>query len=327
MIIHNYDGRGNTYDTEDPTTGPYISLFTIYGEPNRAAYERIKGTKYTITDGREVVTMTPAEAFAILNGAQRQNPSAANTAYRALALSKEDYKRAAKEPNDERNGERMKHDKTAGYFEDLKSAYNSARAAYEELTATQKQENEQYNGYVKDHNAGRMNDRDFTIATASHITVEDTIKHSLASTRNALEEGAAAIRAELAAFLAEKYRPTGASLDNDTINLLNAGILTIDELAETAERYKDNATMKRVIAKHADELAQKGNPDGDEAKKARALYYNLTANNDGSAELDAFDRLAEWAGRGVDDNGEYTTGVFNNQFPGAYAATLEALEK
>lgn len=331
------DYHGNIYDTDDPTSGPYISLFGAYGHPDRAAFETIKNTPYTITDGREVMTITPLEAFTMINDERRKKTdfngylSAARLAYQVIEQSKNDFARAEEEgkaTEETQNGaENMKHTETAEYFEDLKSAYTQSRAVYEELANAQAAENEKYRLTQQDHAAGKISEREYTIALANHINAEDTIKHNFEAARAAFAESATATRAELAAFLANKYEMDGGDIDETALKLLNAGICNAADLAKLAETFKSNATMKRIIAKHAAELEKNAAPDSDEQKAARALGYHLTHTNDGTAELEAFDSLVNWAGRGIDDKGDYTTRVFDRHFTDAYETVINGIRE
>lgn len=332
------DYNGNYYDTDDPTTGPYISLFGAYGHPDRAAFEAIKNTPYTITDGREVMTITPLEAFTTINDERRKRNdfqgylAAARLAYKVIEQSKNDFARAEKEAKNAKetqNGAKkdMKHTETAEYFEDLKSAYTQGRAIYEELMNTAAAEKEKFSRTQKDHAAGKISERDYIIACADHYNAEDAIKNSFQAARAAFAESATTTRAELAAFLANKYEMNGGDIDENALKLLNAGICDISDLMKLAETFKSNTTMQRIIAKHAADIEKTAARDSEEQKAARALSYSLTHANDGAAELKAFDNIAEWATRGIDDNGEYTTRVFDRHFADAFETTINGIKE
>ena len=337
MKRENYDGRGNSYDTNDPTTGPYISLFTAYGSPDRRAWENIKDTPYSIINGAKVTTMTPAEAFAYLNddrnhkGNYFYRADEAAVAWQVVEASKEIYRNAIRntpaEAAQEGSTEIMKHSETANYFEDLRNAYKASRVVYEELIERQSEENSRFQSIEQERKAGKISDHDYTIAKANHITAEDDIKHSLATTRETLEKKIAATRADLAAFLNDKYRAKAGEVDAAALELLNTGVCTADELADMANAYRNNATMRRIIAGHASALEQKSGPESNEGRTARNLVYALTRAAGGQTELAAFDNLATWAARGVDDNGEYTTRVFNSRFDGVYNEITDTIKE
>lgn len=107
-----------------------------------------------------------------------------------------------------------------------------------------------------------------------------------------------AIRAELAAKIADDYAADPAALDAPTLELLKSGILTADEYQRLMNKAADagNATMMRVIGSYAEReaanMAEKYGMGDLHTKQMRAVSYQ-GKNVGGGVYLENFDVLAE----------------------------------
>lgn len=121
----------------------------------------------------------------------------------------------------------------------------------------------------------------------------DTLAAITSGARHELDEiKAAAVKAS-----GGKYAVTDAEqLDLQTVALLNADVLTIDELASIAQsaKYKDSALMRRIMGKKLYDKADAMSADTPEAKDLKqgykAIAQRLESNENPIANL--FDRFA-----------------------------------
>jgi len=106
----------------------------------------------------------------------------------------------------------------------------------------------------------------------------------LAAEQATAPEKAAKIRKEAAVAVAEIFAPSPAEIDFGTLELLKAGILTDAEIIRTADKFKDNITMKRLIARY---IAQRTGPE------VQALAAKLSKANGNPFLLAVDEAIAE----------------------------------
>lgn len=77
---------------------------------------------------------------------------------------------------------------------------------------------------------------------------------------------------ELAAEVKKDALATPEAIDHDGLKLLESGMLSADELANLADRYAENSTMLKFVAKAAKEMAD--GAEGVERTKLVALHMS-----------------------------------------------------
>lgn len=79
-------------------------------------------------------------------------------------------------------------------------------------------------------------------------------------------------------------------IDRDGLELLNSGILTVDDLGALLDRYEDNPTMRRLIAQHVEKLLKDTN-DTQTRRELIAVRQKAVAND----IMDAWKNLEDTA--------------------------------
>ena len=103
----------------------------------------------------------------------------------------------------------------------------------------------------------------------------------------------AAVRAELEKAVFDAFAADPKSVDNNTLALMNSGIMTADEYSRLIDSAiaSGNFTMTRLLAKSAADMAEKVN-DSDVARSYR-LVSHKGKGMDGREYLQAFDFLTD----------------------------------
>lgn len=107
-----------------------------------------------------------------------------------------------------------------------------------------------------------------------------------------------ALRNELAENIVKRFTANAADLDHDVLTLLNSGILNDTDFAKLMHDAK-TPTMRRLIAKYAEDRARKVESSGDSitARNLRDIARN--GNEEGRRYLAAFDSMADAFNRTV----------------------------
>ena len=101
----------------------------------------------------------------------------------------------------------------------------------------------------------------------------------------------------------DKFGIVPENVDQNAMSLLSLGIVSDHELIEMADRYKNNHTMLRVIAKYADDRAQKDKSNMELRELATRINYA------GNPHLDAMDALIFTAEQGLREDRIASDGV------------------
>ncbi len=110
-------------------------------------------------------------------------------------------------------------------------------------------------------------------------------------------------RSDVDRFFGDLYRATPDKLDTNALELLKSDILTDTELSSMAERYADNATMRRMIGKYAQERSDKDKSNVSMRHLAQAL------NRKELPHLEAADSLIFWSEKGLRDDRALSDGI------------------
>lgn len=106
----------------------------------------------------------------------------------------------------------------------------------------------------------------------------------------------------------DKFGIIPENVDQNAMSLLSLGIVSDRELIEMADRYKNNHTMLRVIAKYADDRADKNKNN----MEMRDLAVRI--NHAGNPHLDAVDALIFVAEQGLREARGVSDGIAFGMF-------------
>jgi hypothetical protein len=110
-------------------------------------------------------------------------------------------------------------------------------------------------------------------------------------------------REDVDKFFGDMYRATPEKLDTNALELLKSGILTDPELSEMAEKYADNATMRRMIGKYAQERADK------DRENVSMRQLAVVLNHPELPHLEAADTLIMWCEKGLREDRVLSDGI------------------
>lgn len=104
-----------------------------------------------------------------------------------------------------------------------------------------------------------------------------------------------ALRAQMADYAANVYRADPTKIDHNAMQLLNADIMSPDEVEYLADNYRDNPTMLRLIGKYAADKFSSTLNERDRTRVAKwASLKGLQTLSDSSTAIAGFDQLAEY---------------------------------
>lgn len=175
-----------------------------------------------------------------------------------------------------------------------------ARKAFAEISEVESAflEAEKRHKRLPENPSGRVVDSEY-IADAARATADyaDANAKRFAMQRDlpeSVRQAVKPIRAELVEAIKNKYRAKPGDIDQNTIALLNSGILTVDDY-EALMNESPNPTMSKMIAAAAGKAAEAAT-DMNEATRLRVLAQ-IGKRLDGSESLEAFDAIVETMNR------------------------------
>ena len=179
------------------------------------------------------------------------------------------------------------------YAQRMNEIANAAFAEYREKEAAVKSAESRYNAYPRRNGAD-----------PAYMAKSARAEADLAEARNAFDQmrrhlfddkrrEIAAVRAELEKAVFDAFAADPKSVDNNTLALMNSGIMTADEYSRLIDSAmaSGNYTMTRLLAKSAADMAEKVT-DSDVARSYR-LVSHKGKGMDGREYLQAFDFLAD----------------------------------
>lgn len=169
---------------------------------------------------------------------------------------------------------------------------SEVESAYSEAEKRHKRLPENPSGRVVDSeyiaNAARAT-ADYANANARRFAMQRDLPESV---RQAVKP----IRAELVEAIKNKYRAKPGDIDQNTLALLESGIMTVDDY-EALMNESPNPTMSKMIAAAAGKAAEAAT-DRNEATRLRILAQ-IGKRLDGSEALEAFDAIVETMNRTI----------------------------
>lgn len=155
------------------------------------------------------------------------------------------------------------------YAKKLDAAFKAARdefsTAYANLQKA-KQDNDAAQAWQQETYKGE-NELRRQIAKADLLKAEQALR----ATENRVWADFDREKATIRADLEKAVRANSDAVDANALELMKSGILTDDDYFSLAEKYDNNPTMLRLIAKYAQEAAADKNTD----KKTRGALYML----------------------------------------------------
>ncbi len=129
---------------------------------------------------------------------------------------------------------------------------------------------------------------------ADYLEAQQAVRDTRQKLPDKVEAELAAIRKELEAALEGEYYADPSDVNNDTLTLLQSGILTPAEYERlfTDALEKGNYTMARLIGRAAQEQAEKYSYGGSEERLLTVIAHNAK-NVGGSAYLTTFDAVVD----------------------------------
>jgi hypothetical protein len=191
------------------------------------------------------------------------------------------------------------------YLEEIREIYNEARVKYTEiqdqLEAKEKrfwesQRSRDLTSSGKERSRMVWNEERAQLQGKLSTLIEDSSK-KFKETRDKVE---IAYR--------KKYGIAPENVDPNAMSLLSLGVLSDRELIEMADRYKNNHTMLRVIAKYADDRAQKDANNMDMRNLVARINY---VDN---PSLDAVDAMIHVAECGLREDRVVSDGIASGMF-------------
>lgn len=190
------------------------------------------------------------------------------------------------------------------FIDALNKIYDESRNAYEAIQAkVAKAKAKMERAYEELRDPGckdrNMAEARHNVAKGEYQIAEDARRGEYQQMISDYDAKVKQLRAQFVAHLDQHYAAAPDKLDTATMQLLGSGICTPSELAQLAERHKDNPTMLRVIASHAEKITDERNQSREDYMTCRGIAFKAAAAKDGSRELAIFDSAVSAAERGV----------------------------
>lgn len=201
------------------------------------------------------------------------------------------------------------------YLNDLKSVYTEAAT---KRAAIKSEFHKKHDEDMRIFNFPR-NDYEKQAAQVRMLDAEKDYKDAIETLRDSTGNAVQKIREGFSKCVQDRYFPSGAKIDDNTVKLLNSGIsLSGDEIAKIAEDNKDNPTMLRIIS---------GYCDRNGISNSAAKLWEIQAKSGGSKEMELFDALVDnvMTAAGGSDAAAEVWGIQGGFFENQYNKTVAAI--
>lgn len=176
------------------------------------------------------------------------------------------------------------------YLNEIHRNYNTARLKYTELYNEFKKNEQQFYGVSRDTT---LSVKGKSEASGKYRSEMSRIQREIEQLVSSAQKSFADTRSRADAVFGDKYRATPDKLDQNALELLKSGVLTDSEIQHMAQEYSENATMCRLIAKYAQERADK-NPNNHEMQHLAISLKRITPKH-----LEGIDALILCAENGL----------------------------
>lgn len=187
--------------------------------------------------------------------------------------------------------------------DEFSTAYNNWQKAKQDNDAAQAWREETYKG---------ENELRRQIAKADLLRAEQALRETETRIWANFDREKASIRADLETAVRANSAANPDDVDANALELMKSGILTADDYFTLADKYDNNPTMLRLIAKWAKETAN--NKDAD--PKMRGALYMLAdqCRNGRNSTMRGFDDLCRIS--------DYCSGRAGGRYSSGHAASM-----
>lgn len=183
------------------------------------------------------------------------------------------------------------------FLEGLQTIYREELANYNAVQNAFATAEKDYNATMADPNAP---EHIKLIARGDLERARQTFEQNRLKAQDSYNARVKELRQQMAEFTADLYRATPDRIDQSAMQLLNTGIMTVDEMDHLASRYRDNPPMMRIIGEYALKKSESFGPSGrDNAEKYALLGRKLSNITDNGNALAGFDQMADFGRNGL----------------------------
>lgn len=191
------------------------------------------------------------------------------------------------------------------FLNEIRAAYNESRVKYTEI---QDQLAEKEKRFRESQSSRDLTfegkERKKAVWYEERDQLQGQLRDLIADSQRKFSE----VRGRAELVYRDKFGIVPENVDPNAMSLLSLGIVSDRELIEMADRYRNNHTMLRVIAKYADDRAQKDRSNMELRELATRINYA------GNPHLDAMDALIFTAEQGLREDRIASDGVATVMF-------------
>lgn len=290
-------GRGrNTWKRPEPPTVPKERILADF-VVDEATYRKYDRMTWDLGDGVNR-SIYGVRIYATSADVAENYPELA-------ARAKELYAQIGKEiytKDDGKDDETMSNPKTASDFlRELQAIYTETRGQYAAINdGVVKAEKQLERAQEKAKGGDYIAQARLEVARADLREAQDECRNAYHKLMDGYNDRVKELRGQLADHLNEHYAANPDRLDTKTMQLLDSGICTPDELLSLAERHQDCPTMVRIIGSYADKMIQdRGKMRRYEVDALQTVRGYATAAKNGDREMAIFDAAVSTAAYGL----------------------------
>lgn len=266
-----------------------ITHYQLLGhEVDKATYEKYANRKYSFMDRH--LDLSSVHFWATSSEIAEKLPEYADEARKIITqIESEIGVQAKSQTMQKKNFHSFLEGLQAIYREELAN-YNAAHDAFEIAR-------KEYEATKADRNAP---EHIKLIASGDFERAKLAFEQSRLKAQNSYNARVKELRQQMAEFTANLYRATPDRVDQSAMQLLNTGIMSVDEMDHLASQYRDNPPMMRIIGEYALKKAESfGQSERDKAGKYMLLGQKLSNITDNGNALAGFDQMADYGSEGL----------------------------
>ena len=311
QILDSY--RARYQKKSGPPKPPKQKKYYVLGvEVDRETYWRYEARLYTINGdicGEFNCSMLMLQQYATEEHA-KEYPNEAAAARKILDQIREDITTKGE------NTVKTKK-KSRDFIDALNDIYTESRTAYVDLQnklakANAWMEVKQAEARGSNQQNRQLAEIRFVAAKEEYKAAQDEARKEVRDIQDSFSQKVRELREQFKDYLDEHYSASPDKLDAATVQLLNSGICAPSELARLAEKSKDNPTMLRLIASHAEKIMDDRTQSRADWLTCKKLSLVADAAKDGGREMNIFDSAASTAERGLQTNAAVADRMHNH---------------
>ena len=291
----------NTWKQPEPPPKPKPRQYFILGmEVDYNTYREYNYEKTWTIDG-DVIQGYTATLWSLEHWATDEHakdyPIEADNARKILDQIREEITNIT--GKDDKN---MNTPRTAADFIDaLNNIYTEARSQYATLNdGVVKAEKQLERAQEKARAGDQIAQARLEVARADLREAQDACRIEYGKMMNGYNARINELRGQFADHLNKHYAASPDKLDTATMQLLDSGICSPDELFSLVERHKDCPTMVRIIGSYADKMIEnRKKMRKDEVNALLAVRSYAAAAKNGAREMEIFDTAVSAAAYGL----------------------------